>query len=162
MSALVVTRIFFFFQAEDGIRFLYVTGVQTCALPIFGRTIIVAVAVTCVPGAPDETFDGPPDVGVLACASPAGETAPPGAIVRPNVADDEGAVAWEPDEWDAHPPTVAAATTPPTTHAIRRCVTITITLSALWRPTHASPPRYARAGGAPKVRRLPSVCLPQH
>src|SRR2546430_9382064 len=26
--------IFFFFQAEDGIRFLTVTGVQTCALPI--------------------------------------------------------------------------------------------------------------------------------
>src|SRR2546427_8823445 len=25
---------FFFFQAEDGIRFLTVTGVQTCALPI--------------------------------------------------------------------------------------------------------------------------------
>src|SRR5204863_4311243 len=28
---------FFFFQAEDGIRDLYVTGVQTCALPIYGR-----------------------------------------------------------------------------------------------------------------------------
>src|SRR2546430_5025077 len=27
----------FFFQAEDGIRDLTVTGVQTCALPIFGR-----------------------------------------------------------------------------------------------------------------------------
>src|SRR5204862_4056857 len=27
---------FFFFQAEDGIRDLYVTGVQTCALPIWG------------------------------------------------------------------------------------------------------------------------------
>src|SRR5690349_16547853 len=27
-------RISFFFQAEDGIRDLYVTGVQTCALPI--------------------------------------------------------------------------------------------------------------------------------
>src|SRR5438874_9386096 len=27
---------FFFFQAEDGIRDLYVTGVQTCALPIYG------------------------------------------------------------------------------------------------------------------------------
>src|SRR6266403_5506749 len=27
-------RFFFFFQAEDGIRVLYVTGVQTCALPI--------------------------------------------------------------------------------------------------------------------------------
>src|SRR2546427_1139321 len=28
---------FFFFQAEDGIRDLTVTGVQTCALPIFIR-----------------------------------------------------------------------------------------------------------------------------
>src|SRR5438874_7210958 len=28
---------FFFFQAEDGIRDLYVTGVQTCALPISSR-----------------------------------------------------------------------------------------------------------------------------
>src|SRR5204862_1367053 len=28
---------FFFFQAEDGIRDLYVTGVQTCALPIFQK-----------------------------------------------------------------------------------------------------------------------------
>src|SRR5690606_39709498 len=25
----------FFFQAEDGIRYFHVTGVQTCALPIF-------------------------------------------------------------------------------------------------------------------------------
>src|SRR5216683_2444854 len=29
---------FFFFQAEDGIRDLIVTGVQTCALPIFEKT----------------------------------------------------------------------------------------------------------------------------
>src|SRR5256886_8803634 len=29
-------RLFFFFQAEDGIRDLTVTGVQTCALPISG------------------------------------------------------------------------------------------------------------------------------
>src|SRR5256885_16945230 len=28
--------VFFFFQAEDGIRDYKVTGVQTCALPIFG------------------------------------------------------------------------------------------------------------------------------
>src|SRR5699024_12107376 len=28
---------FFFFQAEDGIRYRNVTGVQTCALPIFHR-----------------------------------------------------------------------------------------------------------------------------
>src|SRR5258708_11004737 len=32
---------FFFFQAEDGIRDDLVTGVQTCALPIFGRCIDV-------------------------------------------------------------------------------------------------------------------------
>src|SRR5690349_22709940 len=32
---------FFFFQAEDGIRDLYVTGVQTCALPIcLGRRFL--------------------------------------------------------------------------------------------------------------------------
>src|SRR3712207_8461552 len=30
--------VFFFFQAEDGIRDIGVTGVQTCALPISGRT----------------------------------------------------------------------------------------------------------------------------
>src|SRR5215510_723417 len=29
--------LFFFFQAEDGIRDGHVTGVQTCALPIFDR-----------------------------------------------------------------------------------------------------------------------------
>src|SRR3989440_5154668 len=30
-----ITFFFFFFQAEDGIRDLIVTGVQTCALPIY-------------------------------------------------------------------------------------------------------------------------------
>src|SRR5690606_40675440 len=29
-----IVDIFFFFQAEDGIRVFHVTGVQTCALPI--------------------------------------------------------------------------------------------------------------------------------
>src|SRR5256886_8747849 len=33
---------FFFFQAEDGIRDLTVTGVQTCALPICARKSTVA------------------------------------------------------------------------------------------------------------------------
>src|SRR3712207_7597127 len=31
----VISSCFFFFQAEDGIRDIGVTGVQTCALPIF-------------------------------------------------------------------------------------------------------------------------------
>src|SRR5688572_31517456 len=34
----VVFFFFFFFQAEDGIRDLTVTGVQTCALPIYLRS----------------------------------------------------------------------------------------------------------------------------
>src|SRR2546430_11968455 len=34
--------VFFFFQAEDGIRDLTVTGVQTCALPILGSQTIGA------------------------------------------------------------------------------------------------------------------------
>src|SRR6266496_4993310 len=34
---------FFFFQAEDGIRDLYVTGVQTCALPICRLTRLLTL-----------------------------------------------------------------------------------------------------------------------
>src|SRR3712207_8424143 len=48
MRNIVAARDFFFFQAEDGIRYIGVTGVQTCALPIsYDRTIadeIVAVS----------------------------------------------------------------------------------------------------------------------
>src|SRR5690606_40500837 len=32
---------FFFFQAEDGIRDFHVTGVQTCALPIFRSSTLL-------------------------------------------------------------------------------------------------------------------------
>src|SRR5690349_23697911 len=35
---------FFFFQAEDGIRDLYVTGVQTCALPIYALDAVLLLA----------------------------------------------------------------------------------------------------------------------
>src|SRR6266487_5590690 len=35
--ATLAARRFFFFQAEDGIRVVRVTGVQTCALPIYRR-----------------------------------------------------------------------------------------------------------------------------
>src|SRR6266511_2146725 len=39
----MIISIFFFFQAEDGIRDFHVTGVQTCALPICqGRVEIAA------------------------------------------------------------------------------------------------------------------------
>src|SRR5437762_10823343 len=36
----IIFFFFFFFQAEDGIRDTSVTGVQTCALPIYRRSTI--------------------------------------------------------------------------------------------------------------------------
>src|SRR5256885_10595363 len=38
-TGLIYHMSFFFFQAEDGIRDYKVTGVQTCALPIFGPVV---------------------------------------------------------------------------------------------------------------------------
>src|SRR5215475_6791765 len=45
---------FFFFQAEDGIRDFHVTGVQTCALPIFGglELELMKSACACPVGSP--------------------------------------------------------------------------------------------------------------
>src|SRR5947209_12968218 len=45
---------FFFFQAEDGIRDIGVTGVQTCALPIYSRS-------PCARGQPGRSDAGAPD-----------------------------------------------------------------------------------------------------
>src|SRR5438874_7763900 len=48
---------FFFFQAEDGIRDLYVTGVQTCALPIsFPSKFWNAIAAFVILGIVSESF----------------------------------------------------------------------------------------------------------
>src|SRR2546430_12689921 len=50
----MIACLFFFFQAEDGIRDLTVTGVQTCALPIYsdsGCAIAASGRVCCAPGA---------------------------------------------------------------------------------------------------------------
>src|SRR2546430_12229632 len=41
-----VLSLFFFFQAEDGIRDLTVTGVQTCALPIWRAGVDLAPSKT--------------------------------------------------------------------------------------------------------------------
>src|SRR5438874_4736984 len=40
--AVCFSSVIFFFQAEDGIRDLYVTGVQTCALPILHTPVTSA------------------------------------------------------------------------------------------------------------------------
>src|SRR5690606_40913982 len=47
--------LYFFFQAEDGIRDFHVTGVQTCALPISN-----AHATYQNPATTDSTHDAPP------------------------------------------------------------------------------------------------------
>src|SRR2546429_5581689 len=44
-----VNCLFFFFQAEDGIRDVAVTGVQTCALPILGSGAIPAIRIGTQP-----------------------------------------------------------------------------------------------------------------
>src|SRR5438874_1188514 len=54
---------FFFFQAEDGIRDLYVTGVQTCALPICLALGRWARAWSMAPGSPAAM----PRASFLAC-----------------------------------------------------------------------------------------------
>src|SRR6266496_5485089 len=68
---------FFFFQAEDGIRDLYVTGVQTCALPI---SVIVASARPrprwAFSGSRDKSLKKSTATDRLACA----ESSPPPGV----------------------------------------------------------------------------------
>src|SRR5690606_40365159 len=40
LDKFLFSQLFFFFQAEDGIRDFHVTGVQTCALPISPTNLI--------------------------------------------------------------------------------------------------------------------------
>src|SRR5439155_12662308 len=53
---------FFFFQAEDGIRDGHVTGVQTCALPIFAANETIPKKFTCdgPDASPKLTWSEPP------------------------------------------------------------------------------------------------------
>src|SRR2546430_13555443 len=54
-STAIVWCVFFFFQAEDGIRDLTVTGVQTCALPI-SYAVFQGVSAAVLPA--DDGRDG--------------------------------------------------------------------------------------------------------
>src|SRR5256886_1315708 len=58
MCAGLIFIFFFFFQAEDGIRDLTVTGVQTCALPILKKGSPVAIYMGMIPELP---------IAMLAC-----------------------------------------------------------------------------------------------
>src|SRR5690606_39866766 len=53
----------FFFQAEDGIRAFHVTGVQTCALPIF----LAALGGCSAPDAAEPPAPPPPPPPPAAC-----------------------------------------------------------------------------------------------
>src|SRR5688572_31061584 len=64
---------FFFFQAEDGIRVLTVTGVQTCALPICRHTEPVGAATT----SRHRDRGLPSDARRLSCQHPTPGTVPP-------------------------------------------------------------------------------------
>src|SRR3989440_5413955 len=68
---------FFFFQAEDGIRDLIVTGVQTCALPIWAASWSAST-------------DGLPALRSQALGRRAGEAAPRGVEARALVPEDAG------------------------------------------------------------------------
>src|SRR5699024_12066856 len=60
---------FFFFQAEDGIRDRNVTGVQTCALPIYHQgSAILATSSIGVEAAVDNTIGTPTEVAPRATA----------------------------------------------------------------------------------------------
>src|SRR5205823_10679361 len=73
---LLVVCVYFFFQAEDGIRDKLVTGVQTCALPIFDNTvvlhlnrerIVLQIAVFVAEIIADHAVDDESPVGVARC-----------------------------------------------------------------------------------------------
>src|SRR3712207_8338225 len=75
LTVLVSIYFFFFFQAEDGIRDIGVTGVQTCALPILRGDRVVgalqderrrahALEVLSVVGEERRTGEGGRDLGV--------------------------------------------------------------------------------------------------
>src|SRR2546429_4622846 len=74
MKVCVCRLVFFFFQAEDGIRDVAVTGVQTCALPILLPEVhagvevldLIGVSVERERGAASELAD--PPLGRLAPA----------------------------------------------------------------------------------------------
>src|SRR3989449_11658015 len=73
---LLVSYFFFFFQAEDGIRDVAVTGVQTCALPILKAALAragVAAELVIIKTRGDAEVDRPlhelegKEIGIASC-----------------------------------------------------------------------------------------------
>src|SRR5256886_16985397 len=89
---------FFFFQAEDGIRDLTVTGVQTCALPISvngvaafstltinrtGTGYTLAASASGLTGNTSATFNITPGTAALLVFTVQPSSATPGAAITP-------------------------------------------------------------------------------
>src|SRR5207244_5066862 len=78
--------LFFFFQAEDGIRDDLVTGVQTCALPIFafsasvGRLLLFIAAVMRSPRPPKRSMSSPKPCGTSETRVFSSSNSPPGTL----------------------------------------------------------------------------------
>src|SRR5258708_10716365 len=72
---------FFFFQAEDGIRDDLVTGVQTCALPIFAATALAAH--DSPPSAVAAMWWMPPNFSVKLSAAACHSLALPSEVITP-------------------------------------------------------------------------------
>src|SRR2546422_2397990 len=84
---LLSVLLFFFFQAEDGIRDVAVTGVQTCALPISVLEIEQAglthrIATLAARGTPVLAYGSHVRADLLRAAREAGATAVPNSQVE--------------------------------------------------------------------------------
>src|SRR5207244_10136387 len=66
---------FFFFQAEDGIRYDLVTGVQTCALPILPSQLEPSGSTFCTRGAPARICSTVASGSVIGTGTPRGARA---------------------------------------------------------------------------------------
>src|SRR4051794_41383717 len=66
--------LFFFFQAEDGIRDGRVTGVQTCALPIYAFSATDSTAAAATSGA--DSVDGSRETRLRSAARAPGRSPP--------------------------------------------------------------------------------------
>src|SRR5690625_3904241 len=69
-ALLIIYVIFFFFPAEDGIRDGHVTGVQTCALPIYESTVGTTIGSVLVNGQLVNSVDAPAEVEIVLAATP--------------------------------------------------------------------------------------------
>src|SRR5205085_8751784 len=87
---------FFFFQAEDGIRDLTVTGVQTCALPLDVFAVTGVESVSRV-GRGVELSELNPRLDPNAPGDKVGEVFTPMGVTAENVADDFGITREEMD-----------------------------------------------------------------